>query len=178
LIEPISDCEWNKPNPPQCNLNFARIHNEPRLHRLEIFFLPARFGQMGRTFHYQCTQCQYHADLSGGADSGLDCDVQTILCRDCRELFDVFTRVRRVAGRKEFVRNFSAITRPEIPPVILRDSLFARKPAEPRQFEWQKIKLACPVAAKHFVETWKHPSRCPRCHAFMEQEGLPFRVWE
>jgi hypothetical protein len=133
---------------------------------------------MGRTFHYYCTQCQYRARISGGADSGLNCDVQTIFCRECRELFDVFTRVRRLAGRKEFARNISAFERPEIPPVILRQSLFARKAAEPRRFEWQKMKLECPVTAKHFVEAWKHPGRCPRCHAFMEQEGLPFRVWE
>jgi hypothetical protein len=133
---------------------------------------------MGRTYHFSCTQCQYHADLSGGADSGLNCNVQTILCRECRELFDVFTRVRRVVGRAEFARNFSAFMRPEIPPVILRDSLFAAKRAVPRQFEWQKLKLACPVSAKHFVETWRHPGRCPRCYAFMEQTGMPFRVWE
>jgi hypothetical protein len=133
---------------------------------------------MGRTFHYHCTQCQYRADLSGGADSGLNCDVQTILCRECRELFDVFTRVRRVVGHREFAQKFSAFVPPEIPPVILRDSLPARKLAAPRRFEWQKIKPACPVTAKHFVEAWTHPGRCPRCHAFMEQEGLPFRVWE
>jgi hypothetical protein len=144
---------------------------------LEIFPVPSRMVEMGRTFHYHSTQCQYRARICGGADSGLDCDVQTVLCRECRELFDVFTRVRRVVGYGEFARHFSAFTRPEIPPVILRDSLFAPKRASPRRFEWHKMKLTCPVAAKHFVEVWKHPGRCPRCHAFMEQEGLPFRVW-
>jgi hypothetical protein len=133
---------------------------------------------VGKTFHFHCTQCQYRTTISGGADSGLNCDVQTILCRECRELFDVFTRVRRLVGHKEFAVKFSAFTRPEVPPVILLDSLFAPKRAEPRQFEWQKIKPACPAMPKHFVETWKHPGRCPRCHAFMEQAGLPFRVWE
>ena len=133
---------------------------------------------MGRTYHYHCTQCQYRTGISGGADNGLNCDVQTIICRECRELFDVFTRVRRETGHKELARNFSALVRPEIPPVILRDSLFAPKRTVLRQFEWQKVKLECPVAAKHFVEAWKHPGRCPRCHAFMEQAGLPFRVWE
>ncbi len=133
---------------------------------------------MGSTFHFHCSQCQYHADVSGGADSGLNCDVQTIICRDCRELFDVFTRVRRVAGQRESAPKFSSFMPAEIPPLILRNSLFAQKLAEPRQFEWEKIKLACPVAAKHFVEPWKNPGRCPRCHAFMEQVGLPFRVWE
>jgi hypothetical protein len=133
---------------------------------------------MGRTFHYHCTQCQYRASISGGADGGVNCDVQTIVCRECRELFDVFTRVRRELGHMKFARNFPAFVRLEIPPVILRDSLFAPKPAAPRRFEWQKLKLECPVTAKHFVEAWKHPGRCPRCHAFMEQEGLPFRLWE
>ncbi len=133
---------------------------------------------MGRTYHFHCTQCQYHADVSGGADNGLNCDVQTIHCHACRELFDVFTRVRRETGHQEPARKFSAFARPEIPPVLLRDSLFAAKRAAPRRFEWQKIKPACPVSPKHSVEAWKHPGRCPRCHAFMEQEGIPFRIWE
>jgi hypothetical protein len=93
-------------------------------------------------------------------------------------LYDVYTRVRRLAGYRDLARNFSTFVRPEIPPVILRDSLFAPQRTVPRQFEWQKLKPACPVSAKHFVEAWKHPGRCPRCFAFMAQEGLPFRVWE
>lgn len=133
---------------------------------------------VGKTFHFECPQCQYRAAVSGGAESGVNCRVQTILCRDCRKLFDVFTQVRRVAGHTEFGRNFPAFTGPEIPPVILRYSLFALKRAAPRQFEWHKMKLACPVSAKHFVEPWKNPGRCPRCHAFLEQQGLPLRVWD
>jgi hypothetical protein len=133
---------------------------------------------VGKTYHYQCTRCHYHARISGGADGGVDCEVQTIHCRDCRELFDVFTRVRREIGRIEFARKFSAFLPPEIPTVVLRDSLFVPKRAAPRRFEWHKFKLECPVSAKHFVEVWKNPGRCPRCHAFMEAEGLPFRIWE
>jgi hypothetical protein len=133
---------------------------------------------MGRTYQFICTQCQYRALISGGADSGLDCEVQTIHCRECRELMDVHTRVRRIVGQGKSARKFSAFTRPEIPPVILRESLFNPKPAGPRDFVWEKVRLACPVSARHIVEPWKHPGRCPRCHAFMEQEGLPFRIWE
>ena len=146
-------------------------------HLLEKKSVPAKLGD-GQDISFPLHQCQYHADISGGADSGLNCEVQTILCRECRELYDVFIRVRLVVGDRDFVRSFSAFTRPEIPPVILRDSLFIPKPAEPLRFEWQKMKPACPVLAKHFVEAWKHPGHCPRCHAFMEQEGLPLRVWE
>src|SRR5260221_7229367 len=103
-----------------------------RANILKFFPVPARFGAMGRTFHFQCTQCQYHATISGGADSGLNCDVQTILCRECRALFDVFTRVRRLVGHEKTARKFSTFARLEIPPVILRDSLFAPKRAAPR----------------------------------------------
>jgi hypothetical protein len=133
---------------------------------------------VGKTIHFECPQCQYRAAISGGADGGVNCDVQTIVCRDCRKLFDVFTRVRRVAGHQEFAANFPAFNGLEIPPVILRDSLFPPKRAMPRRFEWQKMKPACPVSAKHFVESWKNPGRCPRCRAFMEPQGLPLRVWE
>jgi hypothetical protein len=133
---------------------------------------------VGKTFQFECSQCQYRAQISGGADAGLDCDVQTVVCRDCRELFDVITRVRRAVDEKEFPRKFSAINRPEIPPVILRDSLFAAKRAAPRRFEWRKLKLQCPVAPKHFVEAWKNPGRCPRCGNFLEQNGFAFRVWD
>lgn len=126
---------------------------------------------MGRTFHFHCTHCAYHADLSGGADAGVNCDVQTIRCHECRELFDVFTRVRRPAESQEYVKKFSALGRREIPPVILRGR-------PPRRLEWQTVKLACPRSDKHFVEPWKNPGRCPRCHAFMEPVGLPFRLWE
>lgn len=133
---------------------------------------------MGRTFQFFCTQCQYRALISGGADSGLNCEVQTIRCRECRELIDVFTRVRRAAGPGKVPRKFPAFTRPEIPPVILRDSRLNGEPDGTRDFAWQELRLACPVSASHLVEAWKHPGRCPRCHAFMEQEGLPFRIWE
>jgi hypothetical protein len=133
---------------------------------------------VGKTFQFECPQCQYRAKISGGADSGLDCDVQTIVCRSCRELFDVFTRVRRVAGEKEFPRKFSAFNRPEIPTVILRESLFANRRGAPRKFEWRKLKLQCPVEPKHFVEAWKNPGRCPRCGNFLEQNGFAFRLWD
>jgi hypothetical protein len=133
---------------------------------------------VGKTFLFECPQCQLRANVSGGADGGLNCDVQTVICRECRKLFDVFTRVRRATGRTEFARNFPAFTGQEIPPVILRESLFASKRADRRRFEWHRIKLSCPVSAKHFVEPWKNPGRCPRCHAFMEQQGLALRVWE
>ena len=126
---------------------------------------------MGRTYHFECPLCHYRAKVSGGADSGVHCEVQTVVCRDCRELFDVFIKVRRRAGVAEKIK-FPAFFRPEIPPVILRDG------SAPQRLVWQKFQPACPVDAKHFVEPWRNPGRCPRCGNFMEKDGLPFRLWD
>jgi hypothetical protein len=132
---------------------------------------------MGRTYLFECPLCQYRAKLSGGADSGVHCEVQTVTCRDCKELFDVFTRVRQREDAAEKIK-FPAFHRPEIPPVILRDSLFSPRREPARRLVWKKCALACPVEPKHFVEAWKDPGRCPRCGSFMEKSGLPFRLWD
>jgi hypothetical protein len=132
---------------------------------------------MGRTYLFECPQCQYRAKVSGGADSGVHCEVQTVVCRDCRELFDVFTRVRRPAEAEERIK-FSAFHRPEIPPVILQDSLFNPRRGPARLLVWKRLAPACPVVPKHFVEAWNDPGRCPRCGSFLEKNGLPFRLWD
>jgi hypothetical protein len=122
---------------------------------------------MGKTYVFECGLCHYRVKISGGADSGLDCAVQTIVCRDCRELFDVFTRVRRQAAPPGKFKS----ERLEIPPVALPGS-----PA--RQTGWQKSNLSCPVNPKHCVEPWKNPGRCPRCGNYLEPNGLAFRLWD
>lgn len=122
---------------------------------------------MGKTYVYECGLCHYRVKVSGGADSGLDCEVQTIACRDCRELFDVFMRVRRQAATAGRFKSRHL----EIPPVALSGS-----PA--RQAGWQKFELACPVDVKHHVEAWNDPARCPRCGNYLEKNGFPFRVWD
>lgn len=127
---------------------------------------------MGRTYHFECPHCFYRAKVSGGTDSGNHCEVQTVVCRQCRELFDVFTKLRQpaeAAGRK--VR-FQGFLRSEIPPVILHES------PPRRRLVWRKFPPACPVDAKHPVEVWQDPGRCPRCGNFMEKNGLPFRLWD
>ena len=126
---------------------------------------------MGRTYHFECPYCHYRAKVSGVADSGVHCEVQTVVCRDCRELFDVFTKLRRRAGVEEKIK-FPGFFRPEIPPVILRDA------SVPQRLVWHKFSPACPVDAKHFVESWRNPGRCPRCGNFMEKDGLPYRLWD
>ena len=97
--------------------------------------------------------------------------MQTVACGDCRELYDVFTKLRRRADDLDKQPKFPGFFRPEIPPVILRDSKAGR-------LIWQKFVPSCPVEAKHSVETWKDPGRCPRCGNFMEKSGIAFRLWD
>lgn len=124
---------------------------------------------MGRTYIFECPQCQYRTKISGGADSGIHCEIQTVVCRDCRELFDAFIRQRRRAGAVDVVK-FPGFYRPEIPPSVLRD------PSRP--LVWRSFQPVCPVEPKHFVEPWNDPGRCPRCGNFLEKNGLPFRLWD
>jgi hypothetical protein len=145
--------------------------------RWRLVFPAARryFKRVGRTYLFECPQCQYRAKISGGADSGVHCEIQTVICRDCRELFDVFTRLCRRADAVDVIK-FPAFHRPEIPPVLLRDSPVNGRRAAPRPLVWHNYKLACPVGPKHFVEPWNDPARCPRCGNFMANLGLPFRL--
>ncbi len=132
---------------------------------------------MGRTYIFECPQCQYRTKVSGGMDSGVHCQIQTVVCRDCKELFDVFTRQRRHVGAADIIR-FPGFYRPEIPPVVLGESSVHPRREPPRRLVWRDFKLACPVESAHFVEAWHDPGRCPRCGNFLEKNGLPFRLWD
>jgi len=137
---------------------------------------------VGRTYIFECPHCLYRTQVSGGADAGLHCAVQTVVCRDCRELFDVLTRIRRRAGAPPKPAKFPGFERQEIPPVILRETPAPAKrfklAPKPAPLIWQDLPLACPAWPKHFVEPWQDPGRCPRCGSFMEKNGLPFRLWD
>jgi hypothetical protein len=140
--------------------------------RLAFLAKELYFRRMGRTYHFECPQCQYRAKVSGGVDSGVHCEVQTVVCLDCRELQDVFTRLRGEESALARKPKFPDFFTPEIPPVLLADSSGKRK------LVWKQFLLACPVNAQHKVEPWGEPGRCPRCGNFMEKDGIPFRLWE
>ena len=70
------------------------------IHGLRAAAASGYLKNVGRTYQFECPYCQYRAKVSGGADSGVHCEVQTVVCRDCRELIDVFTKVRRLAEWK------------------------------------------------------------------------------
>lgn len=132
---------------------------------------------MGKTYLFECPQCHYRVKISGGADGGRHCEIQTVICRACRELYDVFTRQQRRADAVDRVR-FPGFYRPEIPPVVLGSGSINPAAKPPAPLIWRELAPACPVNAKHFVEPWNDPGRCPRCGNFMEKIGFPYRAWD
>jgi hypothetical protein len=151
----------------------------PRSRECALEFFSARlyFNRVGKTYLFECPQCQYRVTISGGVDGGLHCETQTIICRDCRQLYDVFTRQRRRQDAVDLVR-FPGFHRPDIPPVILGASSVNPSPQPPAPLIWRDTKLTCPVEPEHSVEPWNDPGRCPRCGNFMERNGFPFRAWD
>jgi len=147
---------------------------------------------MGRTYHFDCPLCRYQARVSGGADTGLNCAVQTIICLDCHRLFDVFTRLRRLADNDEPVpatvpaRSGRRLlpTGIMIPPLRLLENVWnvfspKRRPSSPaKQWHWENVKPVCPVAGSHRIKIWNAPGRCPRCGNYLDKNGFPFRLWD
>jgi len=147
---------------------------------------------MGRTFQFECPHCRYQARVSGGADAGVNCSIQTIYCRDCRELFDIFIRIRKkvsspepapAPGRSSAPRRQLLLVRSDIPPTMLMEEPWPDfQPNHPRHplppVHWEEIKPACPVGKTHQVQPWNDPGRCPRCGNFMEKNSFAWRRWE
>jgi hypothetical protein len=140
---------------------------------------------MGRSYWFECSKCGYRAKVSGGADRGLHFFVQTIACRDCRQLYDAVTRLRvpDESGVRSLLSNWRQPALmfqsrgPRFPPnfdSVLNRLLYTGT----RRFKWSSFKLQCPVSALHPVEIWNAPDKCPRCGFYLEQNALPYRIWE
>jgi hypothetical protein len=140
---------------------------------------------MGRSYWFECPRCGYRAKVSGRADRGLNVFVQTILCRDCKELYDAVTRLRMSdelsAGAHLIgwnpMKALNMRRAPKVPPsfqaALNRLPLLGSKPSA-----WVQFKPQCPVSALHRVEAWNDPGRCPRCRVYLEKNALPYRIWE
>jgi hypothetical protein len=113
--------------------------------------------------------------------------VQTILCRDCKDLHDAVTKLRipdevvpslqraglGLKGRKLW----DAQRPPNRPPSfdVALNRLFYRGV---NRFRWIQFKLQCPVSPIHRVQDWTDPGKCPRCGIYLERSALPYRIWD
>ena len=155
---------------------------------------------MGRAYTFDCPKCSFRARVSGGEDQGNNCFVQTHLCQECGDIYDLATYVRwptipspptlspivipqRVwpprSGLKVNLHGYlpdhiHASGRIRQLKPRLPSSMLARPPS-PR---WVQLELQCPKAQHHHLQPWQHPGRCPKCGTFLEQSVVPFRLWD
>jgi hypothetical protein len=140
---------------------------------------------MGRSYWFECPKCSYRAKVSGRADRGLGFCVQTILCRDCKELYDAVTRLKvpdewdGLASAGGLHRARFQKARPQIAAPPTFHSALNRLPLMGvKRFRWLPFKLQCPVSATHRVRGWNDPDQCPKCGVFLEKSALPYRLWD
>ena len=140
---------------------------------------------MGRSYWFECSRCGYRAKVAGRADRGLNFAVQTILCRDCKQLYDAVTRLRIADSFRErnlgfdlqYQKRRAKQTAPSSPPAF--DTVLNRLPFKGIQhFRWLRFKPQCPVSSYHRVQEWNAPDKCPRCGVYMEQNAVPYRLWD
>ena len=140
---------------------------------------------MGRSYWFECSKCGYRARVSGRADQGLRFVVQTILCHDCRELYDAVTRLKVPnewgglgnLGSLRRVRLSKAHPRNATPPTF-QAVLNWLLPKGMGRHRWLPFEIQCPVSVMHRVRNWNSPDRCPRCGVHLEKSALPYRLWD
>ncbi len=140
---------------------------------------------MGRSYWFECPRCGYRARVSGRSEQGLSFGVQTILCPQCKELYDAVTQLRvpvkpsglRGVGGLHKAKSSQARTQIAEPPPF--QSALNRLPvAGARRSRWLQFKIQCPVSAAHRVRNWNDPDKCPKCGIFLEKSALPYRLWD
>lgn len=138
---------------------------------------------MGRTYLFECARCGYRAMVAGGAECGPHLAVQTIHCLDCRELYDAVTELK-VPATPTNLQRWKLIPTPfdtgpsdEKPPTFAA-ALNYLVLGGGKRFRWVQFKTACPVAARHRARAWKQPGKCPKCGAFLDGSGTPFKAWD
>ncbi len=139
---------------------------------------------MGRTYWFECARCGYRAKVAGRADRGLDFFVQTIVCGECKQLYDAVTRLRvpdprtDLPGKPTGLRRLKSLSHyPKHPPTF--QAALNRLPHKGvRKFKWLHFPIQCPVSPLHRVESWNEPAACPRCGMALEKNALPYRIWD
>ncbi len=145
---------------------------------------------MGRSYWFECSKCGYRVKVSGREDRGLNVFVQTVQCRECKELYDAVIRLRIPDEVREPVRpgfRFSrwAPPRPQRRPWNLNgrpptlQTVLGRLPYfGSRRFKWLCFRIQCPVSPLHSVAAWSDPGPCPKCGIFLDKSAVPYRIWD
>jgi hypothetical protein len=142
---------------------------------------------MGRTYLFECSRCEFRAKVSGRADKGFALQVQTILCRDCKNLYDAVTRLktaelpptktRKGAAEIRGSNLLKTQPRPESAPTFQAALNRLAFPGA-RKHRWVEFRMRCPVSPSHRVRIWNEPDSCPKCGIPLEKHPLPFRIWD
>jgi len=137
---------------------------------------------MGRSYWFECSKCGYRAKVSGRADRGVSFAVQTIVCRDCKQLYDAVTRMklseemrrRSNAGRV----GFGDLSFSEKLPPTFQAALNRLTVTGEMKYEWIQFPLRCPAFGFHRAQPWNDPGKCPRCGVYLERTAVPYRLWD
>ena len=98
---------------------------------------------MGQMRKYRCPSCRYAETDAGGRSCGMIAVIETILCRDCRRLYDAIAE--------------------ETPDEALQ---------EDGRVRGNLTGIRCPVSENHSFIRWRKPWPCPRCNTQMVASKL------
>ena len=137
---------------------------------------------MGRTYLFECPKCSYRAKVAGGSDRGIHFAVQTLLCYECKELYDAVTALKTAApafaAMSAGPARLKAIRRVTSAAPTFLAALHRLPPTGTKRLRWVSFKPACPVSTRHRVREWQSPDKCPKCGCFLERNAIPFRIWD
>lgn len=138
---------------------------------------------MGRSYWFECAKCGYRAKVAGRADRGVNVFVQTIVCHDCKELYDAVTRIRVAdrpapAGSEQLHRKLGTWQEGLKRPPSFAGALNRLAFTGTRNLKWVQFPVQCPVASFHRIKPWTDPDKCPRCGIYLEKNTLPYRIWD
>lgn len=154
---------------------------------------------MGRLYRFDCPRCGFTARAGAGTIQNSGFSTATIVCKDCKEIYDVVSALRLApsmvnSARKSFGRQRIVLSaerllqiedKVNLPPSMLPHSrkliLQQLNPTPLARFlaqRWFQVKLLCPVNPRHRIQPWKTPARCPNCEDYLDTTLLPYRVWD
>lgn len=129
---------------------------------------------MGCSYMFECPRCYYRVVVAGGRASGPHCEIQTMMCIDCKALFDFAVRLRVTSEQLPGTAKGTGprpAQHPDARDVINRLVRLTRS-------YWLERQPQCPNGTTHRLEPWSAPGPCPKCGTVLERTLMPYRVWD